>query len=215
MNSFQHLIRFTADSPATFETPQRDNLGHQSAFSTPRSTFAERDSDTLSTTSKRSKKGPSDGHSLDSFLATHTSEDNCSFQELMETADRKLRQKFSVLFEAEQETALAIAHSLNLPSIEDQFKEIIGPKKVTYSFDRIEKHITTHSFKQIDTWKYKNINSIMYIPDAVELTKVEQMEQADKKQGIEYGNTRFMSNPFNEKQSKETICELAKSQVCI
>lgn len=83
----------------------------------------------MSITSKKSKKTPS--HSLDSFLATHTSEDNCSFQQLIETADKKLRQKFSVLYDAEQHTALAIAESLHLPSIENQFKAICGPKKVS------------------------------------------------------------------------------------
>lgn len=126
----------TAESPATFETPQREDPWNQtSTFSTPGSTlFQGRNSDTLSTTSKRSKKAPSDGHTLDSFLTYHTSEDNCSFQELIETADKKLRQKFSVLFEAEQQTALAIAHSLHLPNIEDQFKEIRGPKKVSGVF---------------------------------------------------------------------------------
>lgn len=82
-------------------------------------------------TSKKSKKSLSDGHTLDSFLATHTSEDNCSFQEIIDTADKKLRQKFAVLYEAEEQTALAIAHSLDLPNIEDQFKEICGPKKVS------------------------------------------------------------------------------------
>lgn len=100
--------------------------------STPRSVL-ERNSDTQSVISATSsKKAASDGHTLDSFLATHTSEDNCSFQELIESADKKLRQKFAVLFEAEQQTALAIAHSLSLPAIEDQYKEVSGPKKVKF-----------------------------------------------------------------------------------
>lgn len=68
-------------------------------------------------------------------------------------------------------------------------------------------------FLQIDTWKYTNKNSIMYVPDGVELTKAEQLERVDKKQEIEYNNTRFNVNPFNDQQSKETISELAKSQV--
>lgn len=120
----------TAESPATFETPQRD--GATPWNSTPGSVqFQERNADAQSTiSSSSSKKAPSDGHTLDSFLATHTSEDNCSFQELIESADKKLRQKFSVLFEAEQQTALAVAESLSLPKIEDQYKEITGPKKV-------------------------------------------------------------------------------------
>lgn len=100
--------------------------------STPRSVLSQgRNSDARSTISSTiSKKAPSDGHTLDSFLSTHTSEDNCSFQELIESADKKLRQKFAVLFEAEHQTALAIAQSLSLPAIEDQYKEISGPKKV-------------------------------------------------------------------------------------
>lgn len=85
----------------------------------------------MSTTSSNSKKAPSDGHSLDSFLSSYTSEDNCSFQDLIESADKKLRQKFAVLFDAEQETALAIAQSLSLPNIEDQFRAIEGTKKVS------------------------------------------------------------------------------------
>ncbi|XP_031638293.1 splicing factor ESS-2 homolog [Contarinia nasturtii] len=182
-----------SESPATFETPQREDW-NQSTFSTPSSRlFQERNSDALSTTSRRSKKAPSDGHTLDSFLATHTSEDNCSFEELIETADKKLRQKFAVLFEAEQQTAMAIALSLDLPKIEDQFKEIIGPKR-------------------IDTWKYTNKNSIMYVPDGVELSKAEQLERVDKKQEIEYNNTRFNANPFNDQQNKDTITDLAKAQ---
>lgn len=55
----------------------------------------------------------------------------------------------------------------------------------------------------------------MYIPDGVELTPAEQLERVNKKQGIDYGNTRFTANPFNEQQSKETITELAKAQVFI
>lgn len=128
----EKLIDKTAESPATFETPQREDPWNHSTFSTPSSVlFQGRNSDTMSTTSKKSKKSPSDGHTLDSFLSTHTSEDNCSFQELIETADKKLRQKFSVLFDAEHKTALAIAQSLDLPKIEDQFKEICGPKRVS------------------------------------------------------------------------------------
>lgn len=77
-----------------------------------------------------SSKSPSEGHSLDSFLSHYTSEDNNSFQELIETADKKLRQRFAVLYEAETSTAAAIANSLELPSIENQFRAIEGNKQV-------------------------------------------------------------------------------------
>lgn len=51
----------------------------------------------------------------------------------------------------------------------------------------------------------------MYYPEGVEFTKAEELERVNKKQGIDYSNTRFTANPFNEQQSKDTINELAKS----
>lgn len=116
-----------AESPATFETPLRDTPS--SSFSTPSMTSRKRkNADAMSTAS--SKKAPSEGHSLDSFLSSYTSEDNCSFQELIESADKKLRQKFAVLFNAEEQTAIEMAKMLTLPSIENQFQAIEGSKTV-------------------------------------------------------------------------------------
>lgn len=127
MRLIEFGILFTAESPATFETPLRDTPS--SSFSTPSMTSRKRKSaDAMSTAS--SKKAPSEGHSLDSFLSAYTSEDNCSFEELIESADKKLRQKFAVLFNAEEQTAIEMAKMLSLPSIENQFQEIEGSKKV-------------------------------------------------------------------------------------
>ena len=86
-----------------------------------------------------------------------------------------------------------MANCLALPSIEKQFEAIQGPKVV-------------------DTWSYTNKNFIMYVPDGVRLTKDEELEMASKRQEIVHNNTRLSSNPFDDKQSKDTISELAKSQ---
>lgn len=182
------ILYISAESPATFETPEH-NPSHKEPDA--EQSIRSKVSTAISVTS--SKRDPSEGHSLDSFLAAYTSEDNNSFEELIESADRKLRQKFSVLFDAEKETAAAIANSLALPSIEKQFEPIEGPKTV-------------------DTWKYTNKNYIMYVPDGVDLTKEEQMEMAKHRQEIDYGNTRLTSNPFDDSDSKEKISEMAKMQ---
>lgn len=142
------------------------------------------------------KTAPSENHSLDSFLSTYTSEDNHSFQEIIELSDRKLRQKFAVLYEAETETARQMAIAMMLPQIENQFNAIEGSKP-------------------LDMWTYKNKNYVMYVPDGVELTKEEKLEMAKRKQEVVYSNTRLQYNPFDDKQSKETITELAKSQAKI
>lgn len=139
-----------------------------------------------------SQKTLSSGHTLDSFLSHYTSEDNHSFHEIIEASDRKLRQKFAVLYAAEGEQAKQMALALALPDIEKQFEAIEGPKKV-------------------ETWTYKNKNYIMYVPDGVELTVAEQLEMAKRRMEIAYANTRLQHNPFDERQSKEAITELAKT----
>lgn len=179
----------SVESPATFETPinKPDSTPNSLSF-TPKSTHSD-----SSQTTEKLRKAPSDGHTLDSFLSTFTSEDNNSFQEIIETADKKLRQKFAVLYNAETSQAKHMAMALALPGIEEQFQAIDGPK-------------------QIDTWTYKNKNYIMYVPDGVDLTTEEKLEMAKRKQEIVYNNTRLQSNPFDDKQSKDVISEMAKTQ---
>lgn len=126
-------------------------------------------------------------------MDNHTSEDNNSFHEIIEKADRKLKQKFAVLFEAEQRTAIEMSKCLALPPIEKQFETVEGPKT-------------------LDMWTYKNKNYIMYVPDGVEFTKAEQLEMAKNRQEVIHNNTRLVVNPFDDSHSKETITELAKSQ---
>lgn len=84
-----------------------------------------------------------------------------------------------------------MAMAMVLPSIEKQFEAIEGSKP-------------------LDMWTYRNRNFVMYVPDGVDLTKEEKLEMAKRKQEVVYGNTRLQHNPFDDKQSKDTITELAK-----
>ncbi|XP_052901720.1 splicing factor ESS-2 homolog isoform X2 [Anopheles moucheti] len=172
-------------SPATFETPLPDT--------TPASEVPPSIRSTSSVGSNKSTKTLGDKHSLDSFLQSYTSEDNDSFQEIIETADRKLRQRFAVLYEAEGTSAIEMGQCLALPSIEQQFNQQERPK-------------------QLDMWRYTNKNYIMYTPDGVELTKEEQLEMAKRKQEISHSSTRLHYNPFNEQDSRQAIVEAAKTQ---
>uniref|UniRef100_A0A0A1X1H8 Protein DGCR14 homolog n=1 Tax=Zeugodacus cucurbitae TaxID=28588 RepID=A0A0A1X1H8_ZEUCU len=184
-------------SPATFETPASANGivtprhgGNDSASDTPKSTLS------FSSKTSRTDGGPksiSDKHSLDSFLQHYTSEDNYSFQEIIDTADEKLRQKFAVLYNEEKLSADKLARALTLPSIEKQFEE-------------------PDPLRKIETWSYTNKNSIMYIPDGVELTERERVEAAKRREIIKHNATRLNSNPFVETPNQKANSELVKSQ---
>lgn len=123
-------LNFPAESPATFETPLLNGS------ETPMSCSSR--ASNASKSSRKRDKSISDGHTLDSFMSTYTSEDNQSFEELIEAADAKLQQRFAALYDAEKSTALAIENSLKLPSIEQQFEVIEGTKNVSFGYGETE-----------------------------------------------------------------------------
>lgn len=174
-------------TPETFETPS--SIGERTpriveGSDTCTSTTSTSAHSTTSST-KGNSKSASDKHSLDSFLQAYTSEDNDSFQKIVDTADAKLRQKFSVLYNEETISAEKLQKALTLPSIEQQFEE-------------------PDPMRKIETWTYQNKNSIMYTPDGVELTEAEKIDMANRKQVIQHSATRLHANPFESTQRKKT-----------
>ena len=188
-------------TPETFETPS--SIGERTPRNSEGSNTCTSNATTTSkatTTSliKDNSKSVCDKHTLDSFLQAYTSEDNDSFQKIVDTADAKLRQKFAVLYNEETISADKLQKALTLPSIEQQFEE-------------------PDPMRKIETWTYQNKNSIMYTPDGVELTEAEKIDMANRKQVIQHSATRLHVNPFEgtqrkktDEQSAETIATLSE-----
>ncbi|XP_017130459.1 splicing factor ESS-2 homolog [Drosophila elegans] len=163
--------RNNAMSPATFETPVSMANGSNTPLLNSRAT------DTPLSTANSEKSAAEGGDttsklSLDAFLQNYTSEDNQSFQEIIETAEAKLRQKYAVLYNHEKLSAEQLQRALMLPSIEKQFEE-------------------PDPLRKIETWNYTNMNSIMYVPDGVEYTEEERVQAAERKQSIQHNATRL------------------------
>lgn len=66
----------------------------------------------------------------DTYLAAYTSEDNSSFQELMEDMDRRSKAKFAEQLQIEHNSHLKMLTSSIVPSIEEQAKGIEIPLEV-------------------------------------------------------------------------------------
>lgn len=172
----------TVPSPATFETPANiHNSQHlQSSLLASQSVPSD-------------NKEPKIELKLDQFFASHTSQDNESFTEILIESQKKHREKYSYLYNGENESEKDKIDQLALPSIE---KQAALPEKQL----------------NVDTWTYKNQNHIMFTPNGVPLTDEEIMEINKNKQEVVHYNTRLNSNPFNDIQSKDAITSLAKSQ---
>ncbi|KAG8178073.1 hypothetical protein JTE90_007058 [Oedothorax gibbosus] len=174
-------VRSAGFTPATFETPDI-----QRASSPARTENEFDDSASVVTVSEKS------GQTLDQFLAGTTSEDNASFQVVMEKSDAIHQQKYPWLYKDEKKESQKVAEMLALPS-SAEVKAIEGGKP------------------ELVTWAYKNKNALMYVPDGVEFTAEERLHQENRKE-ISHGNTRFEAPPFDEEANQEAIAEAASLQ---
>ncbi|XP_014799475.1 PREDICTED: protein DGCR14-like [Calidris pugnax] len=124
-------------TPATFETPEVHPGALPSGNKSKAGTKAAEEGD--------GEKDDKDAlPSLDSFLAKHTSEDNASFEQIMEVAKEKEKVKHAWLYSAEEEYTQRRNENLALPSAEQQALENVKAG--------------------LETWEYTARNTLMYYP---------------------------------------------------
>ncbi|XP_050408670.1 splicing factor ESS-2 homolog [Patella vulgata] len=134
---------------------------------------------------------------LDKFFSKNTSEDNAAFDEILRESDRKHRAKHAWLFNKEGEQMKEHEEKLALPSIE---------KQAILNVDK----------SSVDTWKYKSDNSLMYVPDGVELSEKEIIEDKKfKPREIVHENTRFQFTPYNLHKNKQIMQQAAVSKALV
>ncbi|XP_066418171.1 splicing factor ESS-2 homolog [Molothrus aeneus] len=123
--------------------------------------------------------------SLDTFLAKHTSEDNASFEQIMEVAKEKEKVKHAWLYSAEEEYTRRQNENLALPSAEQQALENVKAG--------------------LDTWEYTARNTLMYYPTGVP----DESEVFKKPREVVHRNTRFVKDPFSQAVSKSQLQQAA------
>eukprot|EP00038_Savillea_parva_P026309 m.53090 g.53090 ORF g.53090 m.53090 type:complete len:634 (+) comp7424_c0_seq2:107-2008(+) len=116
--------------------------------------------------------------SLDAFLATYTSEDNESFEMLMEKHREKLIRKHEWLYRK--------AH--------EQRKQLALTSDNT---DRKAKELEHGMEMPIEGWHYTPKNSLMYQPKDRDMAIATKIDTARAKpQSVNHANTRFAAPPF-------------------
>ncbi|XP_037078274.1 splicing factor ESS-2 homolog, partial [Pollicipes pollicipes] len=143
----------------------------------------------------RAEDEPAQPLSLNQYLATHTSEDNESFGEMMAEASRRHRVRHPWLYAAEaaHNDRQAALLSLDVPSLEEQADG--GPRP-----------------GQVATWRYRSENDLMYAPRGLALTAEDKIERSRLRQEIDVANTRFKSTPFNEAEQRAEVGRAAQVQ---
>lgn len=178
-------------TPTTFETP---NTVHGTPA--PPHNALNNDREVTATENKSCGKNDESDLTLDKFLAKNTSEDNTSFEQIMETSIQKHREKYQWLYEREQEQKEKKEKILALPAPEDgdQFKYEDRPS-------------------MIETWNYTNKNALMYYPEGVDASAQEKIEgKYTKRQQIVHANSRFNKDPFPDENCDDKLAAAAATR---
>ncbi|KAJ7387923.1 DiGeorge syndrome critical region protein 14 [Desmophyllum pertusum] len=181
-------------TPATFETPSTihgtpapsETITHNN-----REAYGPSQGKSSAENQSDSKKEESD-LTLDRFLSKNTSEDNASFEQIMDTSIQKHREKYQWLYEKEEEQKERKEKILALPAPEDgdQFKYEDRPS-------------------MIETWNYTNKNVLMYYPDGVDASAQEKNRRKVYK---ETGNTACKQQCCDGKLAAAAASHLASKQ---
>lgn len=198
------------DSPATFETPVAGHMDNERS-ETPVMNYVEDEivepvADTKKNTGDEKSSQSSSEVSLDEFLEKHTSEDNESFEQIMEENERRFRMKHAWMFEAEEKHNKEHMPNLVLQTVEQQaeaaFLAITGTS--------VQKDTRP---KQLENWKFSTFSSVMFVPDGISPSQEKKIELAKhKKREISLTNTRFDGNPFTETLSQAAMLEASAVQ---
>ncbi|XP_032425286.1 splicing factor ESS-2 homolog [Xiphophorus hellerii] len=162
-------------TPASFETPVGRSGSPSSTYCSKSSDLERKDDD------KEEKELPS----LDRFLAKNTSEDNASFEQIMDLAEDKEKLKHAWLYEAEAEFKQRHEENLALPSMEKAALECVKAG--------------------LETWEYKAKNALMYYPEGVK----DDDAIFKKPREVVHRNTRFVGDPFSKALNKSQIQQAA------
>lgn len=185
-------------SPATFETPSTiQGTPAPSETIPPDNREAYDPSQGKHSENKTDNKKEDSDLPLDKFLSKNTSEDNASFEQIMDTAVEKHREKYQWLYEKEKEQKERKEKILALPSSEegDQFKYEDRPS-------------------MIETWNYTNKNVLMYYPDGVDASAQEKIEgKYIKRQEILHENSRFNKDPFPDESCDGKLAAAAATRL--
>ncbi|XP_067834224.1 splicing factor ESS-2 homolog [Heptranchias perlo] len=166
-------------TPATFETPEVLPGSPSSQSKAGQSGRLPADGG-----ERNGRKEEKELPTLDTFLGRSTSEDNTSFNQIMELAEERNKIKHGWLYEAEEESKQHREAMLALLSPEDQ--AIKGGKA------------------GVETWEYKAKNVLMYYPEGVT-----DDELFKKPREVVHKNTRFQGDPFSRALSKSQLQQAA------
>ncbi|ORY36989.1 hypothetical protein BCR33DRAFT_769927 [Rhizoclosmatium globosum] len=188
-------------------TPTSASTGATSGISTPLVTgftpLHTLDATTTTATTEAAAEpvDPTLGLSLDQYQATHTSEDNHSFSQLIHAENQERRRKYIWFFDKEQKGKLLLEGSQ--PKKDDSLLITNTPSdSSTLNPNAHLLEAAPHNVAPVQTWKYQAKNALMYYQDAAPTTLADVLSKPHAKlppKSINHNATRLDSfSPSND-----------------
>ena len=189
LSLYSSTVDAPAATPSTFETPLHTATPRGTGTHSSSSTAEGRRSATTGqeeAPDAKKQQRPED-YTLDKFFSKFESEDDASFSDIMEKAKAQRRAKHAWVYEKEQEYRHSLAAPEPTLAITDGTEgggEGEGTGKALVAVSEPER-------SGVKSWTYTAKNSLMYIPDGLERSTLEQISEPDKRREVVHSNTRL------------------------
>ncbi|KAG0339344.1 DiGeorge syndrome critical region protein 14 [Podila horticola] len=134
--------------------------------------------------------------SLDQFQARYTSEDNASFNEILEKMNRRKKEKYSWMYDQEKKSMRLIEQSNNpemkLLRQSGEDSDLLQRSDDTSTLDKatMQVALTDNRAGTIPTWGYRAKNALMYFPEGLGTNLLDEISRGSPKE-IVHNNTNF------------------------
>ena len=201
-------------SPASFETPICVHSKDTKCSFCPKEFKWEDhqhviDEEERASNARMRKTEKSNNVGLDQFMSKYTSEDNESFEKILQRTDEDHKKKYAWLYEAEERHAAITEKILRLEKSRDaqvnplaiESGETSNETNSSVAID-LKDPIDKSESVPLNMWKYKNKNHLMFYPEGL---PTDDDLLFKKPKVINHSNTRLTVNPFNNDISKERM----------
>ena len=149
--------------------------------------------------------------SLGAFQSKYTSEDNESFYKLLDKQNSKRAQKYAWLWTGNK---LPSKMQLKQKEVETKLLETRALTDDGFKRDRLAIKDKDDRPAQVDTWKVRPNNELMFIPDGVEDAMETRMQRAEAEsraapRSVDYANTRMPAPKVTEDESVPPLPSLS------
>ena len=134
--------------------------------------------------------------SLGEFQATYTSEDNASFEALVDKLNGERQKRYHWMYDKDNMQVVLAGPALPELAMTAAGAAGTSTDMVATTGESVNRETPAGEPRPLEYWNHRVRNALMFYPEGLESTAAERVQQASARPTVNYAAVRFSRNPF-------------------